>query len=153
MTQVATTAAAAASTLPFAVVYPAHVVVPPLAVWVSKADPLAPNDPRVILDYDTSSAFGAFRIIERQPPPGSHSPTFIQDLAAVCESCSDHRLVDLGNGAGGALLAGAPGPTSVTWLQGPWEVIVIGPAATFTEAHAVTISQGLVSGPASSSSP
>jgi hypothetical protein len=34
----------------------------------------------------------------------------------------------------------------VTWLEGPWEVIVIGPAATFSEAHAVTISQGLVSG-------
>jgi hypothetical protein len=114
-----------------------------MAVWVSNADAYAPGDSEVVLEYDGSSPYGAFRIRERQPPKGAHSKTFIQDIPGNCTTCTDARLIDLGSGVQGALLAGDPGPTSVTWLQGPYEVIVIGPAESFSPEQAIALSHEL----------
>ena len=47
------------------------------------------------------------------------------------------------HGIEGALLAGPDGPTSVTWLQGPYELIVIGPARTLSPDTAVAIARNV----------
>jgi hypothetical protein len=144
MTEVATDAFPSPSKLPYAVTFPSSAGAP-MGVWVSNPDAYAPGDSEVVLEYDASSPYGAFRIRERQPPPGMHSPTFIQDIPKYCTTCTDARLVDLGPSLQGALLAGAPGATSVTWLQGDYEVVVIGPP-TFTVDQAISLARETAAG-------
>ena len=41
----------------------------------------------------------------------------------------------------GALLAGPNGPTSVTWLQGDYKMIVIGPEKSFSADTSVALAR------------
>jgi hypothetical protein len=145
MSRVADGGYPSSSSLPYPVDFPKSAGAP-MAVWVSNADAYAPGDAEVVLEYDASSPYGPFRIRERQPSTGMHSTTFIQDIVESCTTCTDARLIDLGAGIEGALLAGKPGPTSIAWLEGPYEVVVIGPAQSFSAQNAIAISREVADG-------
>jgi hypothetical protein len=52
--------------------------------------------------------------------------------------------VDGRPGIRAAVLAGGNGPNSVTWLQHGLEMVVLGPAAVFSESRAAAAARALV---------
>jgi len=141
MTEVAQRTIPPASALPFAAAFPADAGAP-MGVFVSKPADYPAGETEIVEEYDSSSPYGPFRVRESKHPDGELDQSFINGIPSVCAaSCTDHRLVNLQPGIQGALLAGPDGPTSVTWLQGPYELIVIGPASTFSPDTAVAISK------------
>ena len=130
-----------ASALPFAAAFPAHAGTP-MGVFVSIPADYPAGETEIVEEYDGSSPYGAFRVREEKHPAGELDQSFLDGILSVCTaSCTDHRLVKLQPGIEGALLAGPNGPTSVTWLQGSYELIVIGPAHTFPPDTAVSIAK------------
>jgi hypothetical protein len=100
------------------------------------------GDGSALVLYRARSRFGVFRFSAWRRPPGfgGHS---LHALATECDVCSENGLVALAPGVRGALLVGGNGPNSVTWLQGGLEMVVLGPAATFSEARAVGAARAL----------
>jgi hypothetical protein len=129
MNQVATNSFPDPADLPFNAAFPQSAKAP-MGVFVSIPDDYPKDEEEVVAEYDSSSPYGAFRVREERTPAGLLDQTFIEQIPKVCEStCSDARLVDLGSGIEGALLAGPNGPTSVTWLQDSvYKMIVNRPA-------------------------
>jgi hypothetical protein len=101
---------------------------PPIGVY---------RDGGALVLYGASSRFGVFRFTAWERPPGFGRRS-LHSLAGECDVCSDNRLVALAPGVRGAVLVGGNGPNSVTWLQGGLEMVVLGPAATFSDAQAVS---------------
>jgi hypothetical protein len=101
---------------------------PPIGVY---------RDGGALVLYDAGSPFGVFRFTAWKRPPGFGRRS-LHALAGDCDACSDNRLVDLAPGVRGAVLVGGNGPNSVTWLQGGLEMVVLGPATTFSDTRAVS---------------
>jgi hypothetical protein len=97
---------------------------------------------RALVLYGAASRFGVFRFSASRPGPGFGRRS-VHALATECDVCSDNRLVVLAPGVRGAVLAGGNGPNSVTWLQHGLEMVVLGPAATFSDARAVAAARTL----------
>jgi len=91
---------------------------PPIGVY---------RDGGALVLYGASSRFGVFRFTAWTRPAGFGRRS-LHALAGVA----------LGPGVRGAVLVGGNGPNSVTWLQGGLEMVVIGPAATFSDTRAVS---------------
>lgn len=146
MNQVASNSFPDPADLPFNAAFPQSAKAP-MGVFVSIPSDYPKDDEEVVAEYDGSSPYGAFRVREEKTPAGLVDQSFIEQIPKVCEkSCTDARLVDLGSGIEGALLAGPNGPTSVTWLQdGVYEMIVIGPPDTFTTDAAVSLAKEVAS--------
>ena len=106
---------------------------PPIGVY---------RDGGALVLYGASSRFGVFRFTAWKRPSGfgRHS---LHSLAGECDVCSDNRLVTLAPGVRGAVLVGGNGPNSVTWLQRGLEMVVLGPAATFSETRAIAAARTL----------
>jgi hypothetical protein len=100
------------------------------------------RDGGALVLYGNQSRFGVFRFTAWKSPSGfgRHS---LHALATECDICSDNRLVALAPGVRGAVLVGGNGPNSVTWLQRGLEMVVLGPAATFSDAHAIAAARAL----------
>lgn len=100
------------------------------------------RDGGALVLYGNRSRFGVFRFTAWKRPSGfgRHS---LHALASECDVCTDNRLVALAPGVRGAVLVGGNGPNSVTWLQRGLEMVVLGPAATFSDAHAVAAARAL----------
>lgn len=144
MTQVASNAYPDQSALPYDVPLPREAG-PPLAVWVSDPKAYPPGVTEVVAEYDKSAVYGPFRIRDEQLPTGSVDQDWIDGIPRNCSTCSDARLVDLGNGISGALMYGPPRPTSITWLEGANKLIVIGPG-DLSEDQAIKISSEVAAG-------
>jgi hypothetical protein len=86
----------------------------------------------VIVRYSEKSAFGAFWLREYPPPSPGFGEGDIQYLATACRSCTQNEMVQLLPTVDGALMAGLPGPTSVSWFQNGVYFSVIGPGDTFS---------------------
>jgi len=143
MKEVAHETMPAASALPFAAAFPDNAGTP-MGVFVSNPAEYPAGETEIVEEYDGSSPYGPFRVRESKHPDGELDQSFIDGIPSVCPaSCTDHRLVALQHGIEGALLAGPDGPTSVTWLQGPYELIVIGPARTLSPDTAVAIARNV----------
>jgi hypothetical protein len=141
MTEVSHGAVPAASSLPFDAAFPGGAGAP-MGVFVSIPAAYPDGETEVVVEYGRSSPYGPFRVREQKHPAGELDQSFIDGIPSVCaRSCTDHRLVDLRSGIEGALLAGPYGPTSVTWLQGSYELVVIGPGKTFSPETAVGIAK------------
>jgi hypothetical protein len=104
----------------------------PVSVFVSDRRADEPNDVEIDAEYGTGSAYGAFRLRERHFPSGSLDQSFIEAIPSLCGDCTDARTVTVAPGVTGALLAGGSGPVSITWLQGQYELILIGPKESFS---------------------
>lgn len=111
----------------------------PMAVWVSNPGTYPNGETEIVEEFDKTSPHGPFRVREERPT-GSVDQSFIDGIPKMCGSCTDARLVQIQPGIQGALLVGAPRPTSVTWLQGHYEMIVIGPSELTTNT-AISIAQ------------
>jgi hypothetical protein len=144
MTEVAQNTVPGSGSLPFNAVFPKSAGAP-MGVFVSIAADSPPNEVTVDAEYDGSSPYGAFRLTEEKTPPGAVTQSFIQQIPNICGTCSDARLIDLGGGIQGALLAGPDNPTSVTWLQGPFKMIVMGPSGSFSASTAETVAKEVAS--------
>jgi hypothetical protein len=141
MNQVATNSFPDPADLPFNAVFPQSAKTP-MGVFVSIPDDYPKGEEEVVAEYDGASPYGAFRLREEKTPPGLVDQSFIEEIPKVCDTCTDARLVDIGSGIQGALLAGPDGPTSVTWLQGVYKMIVIGPPTdTFTTDAAIALAK------------
>jgi hypothetical protein len=145
MTKVASGAYAPVSALPFAADYPTSAGLP-MGVFVSIPNAYPAGETEVVEEYDSSSTYRAFRVREEATPAGSLDQSFINQIPSICDTCTDARLVTLEPGVVGALLAGPNGPTSVTWLQGSFKMIVIGPAVTFPADTAVAVAKEVATG-------
>jgi hypothetical protein len=145
MTQVADGSYPDPAQLPYGVALPKDAGAP-LAVWVSNADAYPEGESEVVAEYGSASSYGAFRIRDEKVPVGLVDQSFIDQMPGNCTTCTDARLVDLGSSIKGALLAGAPGPTSITWLEGGHKLIVIGPADTFSADDAIRLSTEVAAG-------
>jgi hypothetical protein len=139
MTKVAVDTVPQSKALPFSAAFPKSAG-NPMAVWVSNPDAYPQGEIEIIEEFDTTSPYGAFRVREEKRPAGSVDQSFIEGIPKMCGSCTDARLVQIQPGIQGALLVGAPRATSVTWLQGDYEMIVIGPAE-LTADTAISLSQ------------
>jgi hypothetical protein len=143
MKEVSQGAMPTASALPFAAAFPAKAGTP-MGVFVSIPADYSAGETEVVEEYDGSSPYGPFRVREERHPAGELDQSFINGIPSVCSSsCTDARLVTLQPGIQGALLAGPDGPTSVTWLQGSYELIVIGPPSTFSPDTAVAVAENV----------
>ena len=111
-----------------------------MAVWVSNPGTYPNGETVIVEEFDKTSPHGPFRVREEKRPAGSVDQSFIDGIPKMCGSCTDARLVQIQPGIQGALLVGAPRPTSVTWLQGRYEMIVIGPSE-LTANTAISIAQ------------
>jgi hypothetical protein len=141
MQEVVKGATPTASQLPFAAAFPSSAGTPMGVFTTIPADTPAEHS-AVIEEFDASSPYGPFRVSEEKHPAGELDQSFINQIPSVCSStCTDARLVSIQPGVEGALLAGPDGPTSITWLQGSYEMIVIGPPGTFTPQTAVSIAK------------
>jgi hypothetical protein len=100
------------------------------------------RDGGALVLYGTGSQFGVFRFTAWKRPTGfgRHS---LHALATECDVCTDNRLVVLAPGVRGAVRAGGNGPNSVTWLQRGLEMVVLGPAATFSDTRAIAAARTL----------
>lgn len=92
--------------------------------------------------YGRRSRFGVFRFAAWKRSTGFGRRS-LHALATECDVCTANRLVALAPGVRGAVLVGGNGPNSVTWLQHGLEMIVLGPAATFSTARAVGAARAL----------
>ena len=99
------------------------------------------GEEEVVAEYDASSPHGAFRVREEKTPKGLVDQSFIEWIPSICDTCTEHRLVDVTSDINGALLAGPNGPTSVTWLQGDYKLIVIGPEKSFSPDTSVALAR------------
>ena len=100
----------------------------------------------VVVEYDQSSKYGPFRIRDEQDQADPNTQGWINSIPGNCDTCSDARLVNLGNElANGVLMYGPPRPTSVTWLNGDHTLVVIGPG-DLTEDQATTIASEVETG-------
>jgi hypothetical protein len=145
MSKVATGAYAPPSALPFAVDYPRSAGAP-MGVYVSIRADYPSGEAEIVEEYDSSSTYGPFRVREKEVPAGLVDQSFINQIPGICTTSCKGSLVTLEPGVVGALLAGPNGPTSVTWLQGQFEMIVIGPVDTFTADTAVAIAKEVATG-------
>jgi hypothetical protein len=140
MTRVATDSVPAPSDLPFNAAFPKSADVP-MGVFVSIPADYPVGEDEVVAEYDASSPYGPFRVREEKTPKGLVDQSFIEGIPSICDSCTDARLVDVTSDIKGALLAGPSGPTSVTWLQGDYEMIVIGPEKSFSPDTSVALAR------------
>jgi hypothetical protein len=141
MTEVATDSIPARSTLPFAAAFPGSADAP-MGVFVSIPADYPEGEQEVVVEYAASSPYGAFRVREEKTPKGLVDESFIEGIPSTCDaSCTDARLVDVTSDIKGALLAGPNGPTSVTWLQEDYKMVVIGPATSFSPDTAVALAR------------
>jgi hypothetical protein len=145
MSKVATGAYAPPSALPFAADYPKSAGAP-MGVFVSIPANYPPRETEIVEEYDSSSTYGAFRVREKEVPAGSLDQSFINQIPSICSTACNGSLVTLEPGVVAALLAGTNGPTSLTWLQGQFEMIVIGPVDTFPADTAVAIAKEVAAG-------
>ena len=108
-------------------------------------DPIGAHRNRhtALVVYGPRSRYGTFRFTAA-PQASSFGPATLRDLASECDVCSENRLVLLAPGVHGALLAGGNGPNSVTWLQRGLQMVVLGPAWSFTSARAIGAARDLV---------
>ncbi len=132
------------ATLPFPAAVPADAGTPSY-VFVSDPAHSPADQPVVTLQYGQSSPFGVLRVVEEKGPPGVVDQSFIRELSSVCTDCTDNRPVAVTPAIQGALMAGPPA-TSVTFLVGRYQVVVIGPAATFGTDHAVAVASEVANG-------
>jgi hypothetical protein len=149
MTTVASGQTPSPAALPFPAAVPNSAGTPSY-VFVSDPAHWPSGESAVLLQYDGSSPYGVLRVTEEKMPPGLVDQSFIQQLASTCQDCTDNRLVSVTPTIQGALMAGQPA-TSVTFLVGPYKVVVIGPADTFTTDDAVTVAGQVANGLAQSS--
>jgi hypothetical protein len=140
MTRVATDSVPAPSDLPFNAAFPKSADAP-MGVFVSIPADYPVGENEVVAEYDASSPYGPFRVREEKTPKGLVDQSFIEGIPSICDSCTDARLVDVTSDIKGALLAGPGGPTSVTWLQGDYEMIVIGPEKSFSPDASVALAR------------
>jgi hypothetical protein len=140
MTQVATDSIPDPSTLPFAAAFPKSAD-PPMGVFVSIPADYPEGEEEVVAEYDASSPYGAFRVREEKTPKGLVDQSFVEGIPSICDTCTDARLVDVTSNIKGALLAGPNGPTSVTWLQGDYTMIVIGPEGSFSPDTSIALAR------------
>jgi len=116
---------------------PAPIPAPDVTAEVHPARVFICPDERVaIVRYSANSAFGAFWLREYPPPSVDFGEADIRELATICTGCTDNRMVQLLPSVDAALMAGSPGPTSVSWFQNGAYFSVIGPGETFTPARA-----------------
>jgi hypothetical protein len=92
--------------------------------------------------YGPRSRYEIFRFTAA-PRPSGFGPATLRDLASECDVCADNRPVLLAPGVRGALLAGGNGPNSVTWLQNGLDMVVLGPAGSFSGARAIGAARDL----------
>lgn len=86
--------------------------------------------------YGPGSLFGVFRFTAARGPSGFGAKS-VRALGSECDVCSDNRLIRLTRGISGAVLVGGNGPNGVTWLEHGLEMVVLGPASTFTDQRAI----------------
>lgn len=127
----------ARAAMPFPAGVPADAGTPSY-VFVSEPLHWPAHQSAVVIQYDRSSPLGVLRVFEEKMPSGVVHQSFIKELGSVCKDCTDNRVLAVTPGIQGALMAGPPA-TSVTFLVGPYKVVVMGPAATLTTAHAVAV--------------
>lgn len=112
-----------------------------MGVFVSIPADYPEGEEEIVAEYDASSPYGAFRVREEKTRKGLVDQSFIDQIPSICNTCTDARLVDVTGSIKGALLAGPNGPTSVTWLQGAYKMIVIGPAKSFSPDTSVALAR------------
>jgi hypothetical protein len=137
-TQVAQGSVPDSAKLPFDATFPGSAG-SPIGVFVSPIDPSAPTDVEIDAEYGTDTPYGAFRLEERHFATGDFDQSFIESIPSQCGDCTDARTLTVAPGVMGALLAGGSGPVSVTWLQGQYELIVMGPRDTFSADTAIKV--------------
>jgi hypothetical protein len=92
--------------------------------------------------YGQRSLFGVFRFTAQRRPSGFGARR-LRALASECSVCTTNRLIRLAPKVKGAVLAGGNGPNSVTWLQHGLEMVVLGPAASFSDTRAIAAARAL----------
>jgi hypothetical protein len=139
--QVATDSIPPSSSLPFPAAFP-KVSGTPATVWASDAKTYPKGQALVGVSYDTSSPQGAYFVFEALEQPVPNPESAIRQIAASCTDCTVHKVVPVTAGVDGALLAGPP-ITGITWIQGAFQLQVMGPADTFSIADAEAVATDL----------
>ena len=92
--------------------------------------------------YGQRSLFGVFRFTAERRPSGFGARS-LRAVASECSVCTTSRVTGLAPGVHGAVLAGGNGPNSVTWLEHGLEMVVLGPAASFSDTRAIGAARAL----------
>jgi hypothetical protein len=92
--------------------------------------------------YGARSRYGVFRFTAA-PRASGFGAASLRAMASECDACAESSLMLLAPGVRGALLAGGNGPTSVTWLEGGLQMVVLGPAARFDGERAIAAARAL----------
>jgi hypothetical protein len=135
--QVATDSIPASSRLPFPAAFPTNTAGTPATVWASSPANYPQGEAMVAASWDSRSQVGPFFLFEYLQQPGQMTESDIQALGANCSDCTENGIITVAAGIDGALLAGPP-TNSITWLQGNYELEVMGPADTFSVTDAKT---------------
>jgi hypothetical protein len=92
--------------------------------------------------YGQRSPFSIFRFTAQRRPSGFGARS-LRALASECGVCTTNRLIRLAPEVHAAVLAGGNGPNSVTWLEHGLEMVVLGPAGSFSDTRAIGAARAL----------
>jgi hypothetical protein len=92
--------------------------------------------------YTGSSRYGLYLLTVW---PASHGvkPSGIRALAKACHVCTRNRLINLVPGVQAAVAAGGGHASTITWREGSRTFQVRGPAASFSNRHAVAAARAI----------
>jgi hypothetical protein len=92
--------------------------------------------------YTGSSRYGLY-LLTVWPAPHGVKPSGIRALAKGCHVCTRNRLISLVPGVQAAIAAGGGHASTITWREGSRTFQVRGPAASFTNRHAVAAARAI----------